>query len=79
MEYATQDVPVTWRSSRAMEHNTNKTIIWMTEERVFGNLISFGAYVSRVEFTDRYGNDCDEMVENDEFEILKEPFTYEQE
>lgn len=47
------------------------TIIWLTEERTYGILVSLGAYVSRVRYTYK-GIDYDTYVENDEFEIWEE-------
>jgi len=56
-----------------------RTIVYLTEERRFGYLVSLGAFVSRVEYVDEYGNTVDTFVENDEFKVWEEPFTYEQE
>ena len=73
-----KDVPVTWKSGPEME-SKDRTVVYLTEERRFGYLISLGAFVSRLEYVDEYGNTIDTYVENDEFTIWEEPFTYEQE
>lgn len=46
-------------------------IIYLHEERCFGELISMGAYFSRVVFT-KDGIEYDSFVENDEFEFIVE-------
>lgn len=73
-----KDVPVTWKSGPEME-SKDRTVVYLTEERRFGYLISLGAFVSRLEYVDEYGNTIDTYVENDEFIVWEEPFTYEQE
>lgn len=47
--------------------STSGTVIYLTEEHVYGYLVSYGAFVSRVQFTDRAGNECDCYIENNEF------------
>lgn len=74
-----KDAPVIWKSGPEMESNSGRTVVYLTEERRFGYLVSLGAFMSRVEYVDEYGNDVDTYVENDEFVIWEEPFTYEQE
>lgn len=64
----------------APEELSGKAVIFLTEERVYGYLISLGAYVSRVYYvTD--GMDVDTYIENDEYILMEEeePFTYERE
>lgn len=73
-----KDAPVTWKSGPEME-SKDRTVVYLTEERRFGYLISFGAFVSRLEYVDEFGNTIDTYVENDEFIVWEEPFTYEQE
>jgi hypothetical protein len=73
-----KDARVIWKSGPEME-SKDRTIVYLTEERRFGYLISLGAFVSRVEYVDEYGNVVDTFVENDEFIVWEEPFTYEQE
>jgi hypothetical protein len=75
---ASKDAQPIWKCDQEME-NKGKTVIYLTEERRYGYLLSLGAFVSRVEYVDEYGNTIDTYVENDEFNILEEPFTYEQE
>lgn len=41
-------------------------IVWLTEERTFGELITLGAYYSLVRYT-RGGIDYDVLISNDEF------------
>lgn len=72
-------VPVTWKSGPEMESSNDRTIVHLTDEHRFGYLVSLGAFVSRIEYVDEFGNTIDTYVENDEFEIWEEPFTYEQE
>lgn len=55
----------------------NRTVVYLTEERRFGYLVSQGAYASRVEFDDDFGNVVDTFVENDEMVIWEEPSVYE--
>lgn len=71
-----KDAPVTWKCEPVMENNLDRTVIYLTEERRYGYLISLGAFVSRIEYVDEFGNTVDTYVENDEWE---EPFIYEQE
>lgn len=56
----------------------HKTVVYLTEERIHGELISMGAYASRVVYT-LDGIEYDEYIENDYFEIVSEPFEYESE
>lgn len=76
---ASKDAPVIWKSDQEMESQSGRTVVYLTEERRFGYLISLGAFVSRVEYVDEYGNTVDTYVESDEFIVWEEPFTYEQE
>lgn len=73
-----KDALCIWKSDQEME-SKGRTIVYLTEERRFGYLVSLGAFVSRVEYVDEYGNTVDTFVENDEFKVWEEPFTYEQE
>lgn len=75
MPYATLGAPVTWRSYQEMESDQGSAIIWLSQERVYGYLISLGAFASRVAYV-QDGHDYDVWVENDEFEIWEEPSTY---
>lgn len=45
-------------------------LIWLTTEKVYGNLVSYGAFVSRVCYTVG-GMKYDVFVENDEFVFLE--------
>jgi hypothetical protein len=74
-----KDAPVTWKSGQEVESNQGRTVVYLTEEHRFGYLISLGAFFSRLEYEDDYGNTVDTFVENDEFIVWEEPFTYEQE
>lgn len=74
-----KDVHAIQRYGRVMENNPDRTIIYLTEERRYGYLVSLGAFVSRVEYDDGYGNIVDTFLENEDFEIWEEPITYEQE
>jgi len=56
-----------------------RTVIYLTEERRFGYLVSLGAFYSLVEYVDEFGNAVIIYVENDEFIEMEEPFTYEEE
>ncbi len=58
---------------------SNKHIVYLTELRRYGYLVTLNAFVSRVQYVDDMGNEVDTYVENDEFEVWEEPFTYEQE
>lgn len=78
MPSADKDVRAILRSEKEMESNQGKTIIYLTEERRFGYLLTLGAFVSRVEYVDDFGNTIDSFVENDEFEIWESEI-YEQE
>lgn len=78
MPYAVKDVHVIWRSYPEMESSKNQ-IVYLTELRRFGYLITLNAFVSRVLYVDNFGNEVDTFVENDEIEEWEEPFTYEQE
>lgn len=73
-----KDAPVIWKSGPEME-SKDRTVVYLTEERRFGYLISLGAFVSRLEYVDEFGNTIDTYVENDEFKVWEEPFTYEEE
>jgi len=53
------------------------TIVRLTEKRLFGFLLSWGAYVSLIKYSDGVHN-YEEYVENDEWEEW-EPDEYEQE
>lgn len=43
-------------------------IVWLTEERTYGELLSLGAHYSMVRYT-RGGIDYEVLVSNDEFDI----------
>lgn len=45
--------------------------IYLTEERVFGQMVKMGAYYSTVNFT-KGGIEYEVMVENDEFVFLED-------
>lgn len=74
-----KDAHVSWKSGQEMESNSGRTVVYLTEDRRFGYLLSLGAFVSRVEYVDEFGNNIDTYVENDEFIVWEEPFEYEQE
>lgn len=54
-----------------------RDIIWMIDERVYGEILVHGAFVSFVRYTSK-GMDYEVWVENDDFEVWKE-HDYEQE
>lgn len=74
-----KDAQSTWKSEKEMESSLDRTIIYLTDERRYGYLLQLGAFASRVEYVDEFGNIIDTYVENEDFEELEEPFTYEQE
>jgi len=73
-----KDAHATWKLDQEMESNQGRTVIYLTEERRYGYLLSLGAFVSLVTYNDGFG-EITTYVENDEFRIMEEPFTYEQE
>jgi len=73
-----KDALHTWKSGQEME-SKGRTVIYLTEERRFGYLVSLGAFYSLVEYVDEFGNAVIIYVENDEFIEMEEPFTYEEE
>lgn len=46
-------------------------IVWLTEERLFAELVNLGAHASLVRYT-RAGNEYEVYVDNDEFEYREE-------
>lgn len=46
-------------------------LVWLTEERTFGELVSMGAFYSRVRYF-KEGIDYEVYIENDEFEEIWE-------
>lgn len=47
--------------------NKSPEYVWLTDERTYAELVSLGAYVSRVRYT-RGGIDFEVLIDNDEFE-----------
>ena len=55
-----------------MKEYYDKTIIvFLHEERVYGEIESLGLYASKVKFS-KNGQDYEELIENDEFTIMDE-------
>ena len=47
--------------------------VWIHEERVYGELINYGTYFSRVRY-EKSGLEYEVLLENDEFEFRSERF-----
>lgn len=61
------------------QETAGKPIIYLTEDRKYGYLLSLGAHMSRVLFVED-GIEIDTYVENDEYILIEEePFIYERE
>jgi len=51
--------------------NLNYTIVFIEDEEVYGEVISFGTYASRVHFT-KNGFDYEVHMLNEDFEIIEQ-------
>lgn len=49
---------------------TPPEIVWLVDERTYAQLVSLGAYFSKVKYT-REGIDYEVLVSNDEFEYIE--------
>jgi hypothetical protein len=53
------------------EYYDKTIIVFLHEERVYGEIESLGLYASKVKFS-KNGQDYEELIENDEFTIMDE-------
>jgi hypothetical protein len=52
-----------------------KSVVWLPYERIYGELISLGAFASTVAYV-KGGIEYEVIVENDEFEIVGDLIEY---